>query len=177
MIDHSSFDHNVDVIREECLEWDRITSLLISMMSMDREFMMRNPRFSHRFARLEKKYQECREIIEQNVFNMIGHHLLACDDCTPWIHSENREAKNSEEWTKKRHGSPYITTDTQIRLDNANELYKERKDRVAAERTVKELQEQIDKLKSELESQKASTEDFKRKYEHTLDALADPDIH
>lgn len=163
MIDHGSFDRDIDAIREECLEWDRISSLLISMMAKDKEFILRNPCLSYRLSRLEKQFKECRENIEHHIFAMVGHNLYVCDDNTLWLHSESRKADNSTEWIEKRHGKPYVTTDTQIRRDMCDELYNERKGKIMAERTVKELQAQIKKLQSELESQKKATENLQNK--------------
>lgn len=174
MTDHSAFDHDVDVVLESCMEWDRVTSLLISMMSMDKSL---NPRFSFRLHKLEDRFQECREDIESSIFTMMEHHLLACDDYLPWIASEGRKAEKTEEWLEKRFGGKFVSLKTELRLDDKKAMSEAIKQKSVANAKIHDLEAEVKRLEAELEEQKAKTADAENRYEHALNALADPDIH
>lgn len=167
MTDHSAYDIMVDQVLDAAKEAHEILRDLAYPFKYEKCAKCCNSIRTRRLCRLESRMEQCREVIEHNVLDMLKRHLVACNDEKPWINEEGRNAKSSGEWIEHRFGVPFDSLDTQLMKSKQKELDEAVKSRTELEQKLRDANAEIERLKAAYD---------KERKEHLKD-LADPDIH
>ena len=137
MIDHFSFDCEVDEVLDATEEMLDIVEEMGGRLDSS---IMR----TRKIVRLGRRARECREDIERHMRSLVMRHLMACEDRTPWMVKEHRDATSCGEWIDKRFGEPYKTNETLIRESDLRELEE-------AHRDVAELRQKLKNAEAQAE--------------------------